>query len=77
MRFPDLEVVRDAFQQLRPQGLEFYTRTGIKPNWTYGFVTNRHGWGSPKYEHLVKIIDYLETEKGVVFKADGTWMVGK
>lgn len=66
-RFPTVEAVRVAFRAHSPDKLEFYQKTGIKPHWVYSFLSARPKAGPPRYDHIVKIIQYLETECGVTF----------
>lgn len=69
IRFPDVESVRDAFKYHAPADkLAFYRETGIKPHWVYAFISKRPNAGPPRYDYIVKIVQYLETTCGVTFE---------
>lgn len=73
--FPHVETVRTALRQVKPNKLELYKETNLSPQWLYNFMENRPGGGSPKYPHIVKIIQWLESRHNVRFTGEDSYSV--
>lgn len=71
--FPPIDTIKRALIANPPNKLEFYKKYDVSPNWLYAFMSESPRAVANRYEVITKIVRYLETEKGVVFRVDGTF----
>lgn len=71
--FPPIDTIKQALVANPPNKLEFYKKYDVSPTWLYAFMSDGPRPAANRYEAIAKIVSYLETEKGVVFRVDGTF----
>lgn len=71
--FPPVDTIRQALVANPPNKLEFYKKYNVPPAWMYAFMSESRRAVANRYEFITKIVRYLETECGVVFKVDDTF----
>lgn len=71
--FPPVDTIKQALVANPPNKLEFYKKYDVSPTWLYAFMSAGPRPAANRYEAIAKVVRYLETERGVVFRVDGTF----